>query len=104
MPAQFPVVEKTKGPSETIGYLFDFTVFPEIAAGETISSASVPAVSGLTIGTPAVTTAIKDGVAAGKAVQVTISGGTDQTTYTVSCFGTTSGGSVREIRMSLYVD
>lgn len=104
MAAQFPVVEKVKGASETVAYLFDFTPFPEAGyGGETLASASVPSVSGLTIGTASVIAARTDGVAASKGVQVTISGGTAGTTYTVSCRGTFSGGAVREIRMELTV-
>jgi hypothetical protein len=104
MAAEFPAAEKTKGPSETVAYLFDFTPFPEIAAGETVASASVPAVTGLTIGAAAVISARTDGVAAGKGVQVAISGGTAGAAYTVSCRITTSGGSVREIRLALSVN
>lgn len=82
--------------SETRNFVFDFTTFSELEAGETISSPSVPAVSGLTIGSPSVTTedVIEDGhtVAAGKGVQVSIGGGTAGTSYTVNCTVSTSGG------------
>lgn len=100
---EFPTESRVKGAAETVEYLFDFTPFPEIVAGETISSVSVPAVSGLTIGSPAVTAALTDGVAAGKGVEVAISGGTAGTTYAVSCRATMSGGAIREIRLSLTV-
>lgn len=103
MPGEFPTDVKVKGAAETVEYLFDFTPFPEVAAGETIASASVPAVGGLTIGSPAVTAALADGVAAGKGVEVSVAGGTAGTTYTVSARATMSGGAVREIRLSLTV-
>jgi hypothetical protein len=64
-----------KDASETVSYLFDFSQFPEYVAGETLASPSVPAVSGLTIGSPAVTVADRDYVAAGGGIAVTISGG-----------------------------
>lgn len=75
-------------------YQFDFTTFAEVSGGETISSPSVPAVSGLTIGTPSAA----DGV-----VSVRISGGTAGTKYTVTCTVTTSGGSTLSIEGRLSV-
>ncbi len=73
-------------------YVFDFTWAAEVVAGETLSSPSVPAVTGLTIGTPAVS---------GGTVRVAISGGTAGggtalangiTAYVTTCTVTTSGG------------
>ena len=86
-----------KGASESVAYLVDFSRVPEWAAGETLSSPSVPAVSGLTIGSPSVTAAEKDAIEAGAAVQVTISGGTADTEYQVKCYATFSGGSIRSV-------
>lgn len=88
----------TKYAVEVVSYQFDFSDFPEVVAGETLSSPNVPAVSGLTIGTPAVTVAERDGVAAGKGVAVTVSGGTAGTTYTITATAVTSGGSTRAVR------
>lgn len=93
-----------KYPEDVRLYVFDFSAFPELAAGETLSSPSVPAVSGLVIGTPQVTEVTRDGVAAGKAVEVTISGGTSDTTYEVACSVSTSGGSTLTVRGKLAVD
>lgn len=73
-------------------YEFDFSSFAEVVAGETLSSPSVPAVTGLTIGTPSVS---------GSSILVSISGGTAGggtrlstgiTAYVVTCTVTTSGG------------
>ena len=103
MPGALPVAG-IKGAAETVPFQFDFTPFPEFLAGDTLSSVSVPAVSGLTHATTAtVTSAATDGVDAGKGAVVAVSGGTVDTTYTVSARGTFSGGSVREIRLSLAV-
>lgn len=88
---------RTKKVSEVVLFVFDFSNFPEVEAGETLSNPSVPAVSGLTIGSPAITAAETDGIAAGKALQVSISGGTAGTDYTVSAYVTTSGGSTRGV-------
>lgn len=89
--------------SESILYVFNFEDFAEVVAGETLSSPSVPAVSGLTIGTPTVTTTVIDDVPIGKGVQCLISGGTAGITYSVDCFVTMSGGDVRGIRCRLQV-
>lgn len=45
---------------EKRAYGFDYQDFPEVQAGETISAPVVPAVTGLTIGAPAVNTAVFD--------------------------------------------
>jgi hypothetical protein len=92
-----------KRPVEVRLYVFDFSSFPEVLAGETLSAPSVPAVSGLTIGSPAVTSVIRDGIAAGKAVEVTIAGGTDGTSYDVEASASTSGGSSWPSRGTLVV-
>lgn len=102
--ADFPVIAKPKAPNEAVDYVFDFSSFPEFKAGETLDSASTPAVSGLTIGTPAVIDEETDGVPSGKGIQVRVSSGTANTEYTVACRGTFSGGSIREIRLKLEVN
>lgn len=93
----FPAQELAKTPGESRVYLFDFSKAPEVAAGETLSSPDVAGGSGLTFGTPAVTAGTLDGIAAGKAVQVRISGGTDDVTYSFSVSAQTSGGSTLEL-------
>lgn len=93
-----------KAVGEAISFLFDFSTFPEFDGGETLGTPSVPAVSGLTIGTPAVTSAARDYVDAGKGIAVTISGGTAGTTYSVACTGTFSGGAVRTVKGRIAVE
>lgn len=78
-------------------YLFDFQYFPEVVAGDTISNPSVPAVSGLTIGTPAITTVVMDGIPIGKGVVVPIHG-TVVGDYTIECTVDFSGGGKGTIR------
>ena len=103
MSATFPTQTLVKAASRTRVYLFDFSNFDEIQDGETIASVSCPAVSGLTIGTPTVTTTVKNFIPAGQAVQVSIDGGTVNTDYNVKVIATTSGGSELEVRGVLAV-
>ncbi len=98
MSAAISYQTRTKTAAEVVVFVFDFSNFPEIVAGETISSTTVPAVSGITIGTPAVLTEETDGVPEGEGVAVTISAGTVGTDYTVDCRIVTSGGSTRAVR------
>jgi hypothetical protein len=70
--AQVSYETRTLRRGETVLYLFDFSNFPEVTAGGTLSAPDVPAVAGLTIGTPAVTAAELDGIPAGEAVQVAV--------------------------------
>lgn len=106
------IVKQTlrKYAAEVISYGFDFSNFPEVEAGEALSSPSTPAVSGLTVGTPEVTSAdFYPGVGlppipSGKGVKVTISGGTAGATYLVVCRVATSGGATREIEGWLAVE
>lgn len=94
----------TKPAAESRFFVFDFSRAPELIAGETISAPNVPAVSGLTIGAPAVLAAITDGVAVGKGVAVQLSAGTDGTTYEVECRVTASGGGTLVMRGNLAVE
>lgn len=96
-----PTLEKIV--AEQRAYVFDFSKYSELQSGETISSPVVPSVSGLTIGSPSLTTVVIDGVPIGKGVKVTISGGSAGETYTVDCQVTTSGGSILVRRMQLRV-
>lgn len=75
-------------------YDFDFSSMAEMQAGETISTASVPSVSGVTVGST---------VISGSRVQVRISGGTANASYTLTCTITTSGGSTLDLTGILYV-
>ncbi|WP_020475714.1 phage fiber-tail adaptor protein [Zavarzinella formosa] len=101
--AELCVLTLPKIAAEVRAYVFDFSKYSEVQAGETLDSLAVPAVAGLTIGPPAVTTAVIDGIPAGKAAKVTIAGGAPESTYTVDCRATTSGGSVLVRRMQLQV-
>lgn len=85
-------------------YEWDFSWAAEVAAGETLVSPSVPAVSGLTIGTP---------VVAGTSVTVRISGGTagggtlqtgGSTLYALTCVVSTSGGRTLSMRGYIRVE
>lgn len=93
-----------KDSSEVVSYLFDFSAFPEVIAGETLGTPVVDAVTGLTIGTPDITTVDRDGVTAGKGLEVTISGGTAGVQYGLEARATTSGGAVRVVKGLLYVE
>lgn len=97
--------------AEVRSYGFDFSQFPEVAAGETLSSPSVSvSPSGPTIGTPEVIAAdyYPGGgatmIRSGKGVKVTISGGTAATSYTLSCTVTSSGGATLKIVGTLAVE
>lgn len=72
-------------------YVFDFSRFPELQAGLELNTPTVPAVSGLTIGTPSITTEETEGVPAEKGVAVRISGGTAGTNYPVEVRCTLDG-------------
>lgn len=93
-----------KDAAEVISYAADFQDFPEARAGETLTAASVPAVSGITLAGAAVTAAARDFIPAALAVEFTASGGTAGTTYTVEVFGTFSGGSVRCVKADIVVE
>ena len=101
---------RVKDASEVINFLFDFSWAPELkpttegGSGETLDSVEIDAVVGLTIGSPSVTAADVDGIPAGRAATVTISGGTATNTYSLEMRGTTSGGSVRVVKGSLVVE
>jgi hypothetical protein len=95
-----PVMTADWDTNEVVDWAYDFSNFPEIVAGETIASCAVPAVSGLTIGTPEVLAAEFDGIAAGEGVKVRISSNAAVagTTYAHECRATFSGGAVRVVK------
>ena len=86
--------------NESRAYIFDFTGCDEEKAGETLVSATVPALSGVTIGTPAVLTEATNFVEAGKGVKVTLSVAS-AAEYELECRGTFSGGGVVVIKGKL---
>ncbi len=86
--------------SETRAYIFDFSQCDEAKAGETLVSATVPAVSGVTIGTPAVLATETNFVPAGLGVQVTLTVAA-ASTYDVECHGTFSGGAIVVVKGEL---
>lgn len=92
--------------SKTFG--FDFSLEGSVKDGATLSSPSVPAVSGLTIGTPSVlSTDFNDGgankrkIAAGKGVKVRISG--TPGSYDLVCLVTSSDGDLLSIPGKLII-
>lgn len=96
---------RCKDASETVSFLFDFSRFPEVREGETLSSPSVTSSpSGLTVGSPAVTSSRRDGVPAGQGVAVTISSGSAGTSYSLEALATTSGGAIRCVKGVLKVE
>ncbi len=98
--------------SETVLYVFDFSRFPEIVGGETLSAPEIdePDPTGLTLGAPVVTTVDRvvdehgTTVPAGQGVEIAITGGVAGTTYALECRATTSGGSVRVVKGAIAVE
>jgi len=85
---------QTKLPADTNEartYIFDFSQCDEAKAGETLLSATVPAVSGVTIGSPTVLTADTNFVPAGLGVKVSLVVAA-ALTYDLECRGLFSGG------------
>lgn len=87
-----PAKTLVKTVNEIRDYGFDFSNCPEVQAGATLTSAEIlnPPV-GLTFGAVRVNETF-DGVAAFKVAVVEITGGTDNTTYPISCRGTLNSG------------
>lgn len=93
-----------KGANEVVTYCFDFSRFPEFAAGATLVGAAVTADAGITVGPAAVTAAAFDNVAAGRGATAAVSGGTAGRSYDAECLGTFSDGSVRAVRARFRVE
>lgn len=102
--SQLQYQTRTKTPTQVLVEVFSFENFPEILNGATIVSAVVTgpggaALSGITAGTPVVTTQAEvvdsngTTVPAGEGVRCTFSGGTAGTDYVVECKATLSDGS-----------
>ena len=87
---------------EILDLVFDFGNVPEIRAGGTLSSPSVPAVSGITIASVAVTTVDKEGVPAGQGVQCLLTM-TATGTYTVNAYANISNGAKRRRGVKIVV-
>lgn len=89
-------------------FVFDYSNFPEVVAGETLSAPAITAVSGLTFGSPAVLAAPfvydEDGstVATGKGVSVLVTAAAAGD-YDVTCLVTASGGGTLPLRDRLKV-
>ena len=96
-----------KGSGESILYGFDFG--PLLASGETLSSVSIAAVSGLTIGSATVQTSSFtdefDGstIAANEGCKARISGGTALSDYTIVLTAATSASNTRVLVCTLQV-
>lgn len=86
--------------NETRAFIFDFSQFDEAKAGETLDSATVPAVSGVTIGTPAVLTEDTNFIPAGLGVKVNLSVAAAGTVE-IECRGVFSGGSTCVVKGQL---
>lgn len=84
----------SKQPSENLDYDFDFADF--MPAGDVIASSVVTADAGVTLGS-------KTDNPGASIVKQFISGGTDGTTYKVTCKITTTGGRVKEAEFKLKV-
>lgn len=91
---------------EAVGFDFNSS-FPAIQAGETLSNIRVPAVAGLTIGTPAVNVARffmgggRGYIEIGKGVVCTFEAAAAGT-YPVTCWADFSGGATdRQIKVNL---
>jgi hypothetical protein len=90
-------------------YLFDFSTFPEVAGGETISDPTgailEPSSGGsLVLSDEQVTTSIVDSVPAGQGVLVKLSGALRGEQYLISCRVVFSGGSTASIHVRVYVE
>ena len=88
---------------ETRYLQFDFSDFPEVKAGATLSSPTMQSVSGLTFGSPTVSNAITDGVPAGQGVLVQVTASTAGT-YVFYCKATFSTGGDGSVRVKVIVD
>jgi hypothetical protein len=100
---------KVLGKHSAASHLFAFDFGPQLASGETLSSVSCAAVSGLTFGTPAVQgTEFTDEftgatIAANEGCKMRISGGTAGTDYTLTMVGSTSAGNTIPLVCTLQV-
>ena len=104
MSAVFPAEAHVKGVGEVRTVPFNYSNFPEILGGDTLSSATVTGnPGGLTVGSASVSAAVVDGIPIGQAILAVVSGGTDGVDYALTCLATTAAGSVLEVRGVLSV-
>jgi hypothetical protein len=100
---------RTKEAGETVGVLVNFSDLLDVdpSIDETISSVTSVAATGLTISGAAVTTALRKcngaWVKAGKGITFTVSGGSNDNDYTITCTVVTSGGQTRVRKLTLEV-
>jgi hypothetical protein len=89
-----------KDSTEQVGFVFDFSRFPESMSGEDlVAVVSVEAEPpGLTVGAGEVTTAAIDGVPAGRGVLVPVGGGDAGTDYAVEVLAEFAGGNRRIVK------
>jgi hypothetical protein len=99
----------TKEAGETCNCLVSFAdmLDNDNSVNETISSITSVSATGLTISSTAVTTVARKirgiEVAAGKAIQFTVSGGSNGTSYSIACIVVTSGSQTRKRLITLTV-
>ncbi len=107
MPVAFPAAVLVKARAEVRSFLFDFSTFPEVQAGDTLASVAAPSVSGLVLGTPAITgAAVSEAgvtVPSGQGAWMTISSGDAGTDYSVEVRATTTAARVLVVRGILAV-
>jgi hypothetical protein len=95
-----------KDASEEVGFVFDFSRFPEAEDGETLTGTpTMTTPGGITAsGSPVVLTAAVDGVPIGQGVRQRYTGGTAGTDYAVECLGTFTGGNLRVVKGVISVE
>lgn len=98
----FPTKTLTWVAGDVRRIVFDLSDAPEVVASETLSSPTVAAVTGLTIGSPSVLAAETDGVAAGEGVSVLVTTSAAGT-YIVTLSVSTSGGATLKVPVRLVV-
>ena len=94
--ARAPSLRRLKQPADVEAYTFDFNdaEHPWIPNGDTISSSTVTASAGVTLGQK---------LATSSTVTQWVSGGTNGNQYTVTCLIVTAGGRTKEVDLVLQV-
>lgn len=99
------VTHKTKWAGETLTFAFNFGRRRAVRDGATISNPVIEVgPSGLTVGSPTVLVVRFQGVAAGKGVKVTVSGGTPGETFSLTCRVDASDGSILEVHGAIEIN
>jgi hypothetical protein len=95
----FPTVTVVKSPNEAINWVLDFRVFEEVSLdGGALSNPQKSSPAGITVAAPTVSAAAINGVPAGQAVLVKISGGTAGSDYSVEVWATVTAAGVTSDR------